>query len=613
MKFNNGYFGACICVLALLGTAIGGYVLNIEKDTREVTKFNYIADISGLFNYTDAPEYISYNPSSNYVGYSHEDVVYTPSSTVNNYRYVLSEGTTTTLVTTAINKTSDYGSAYATWPNDAIVTAWNESSVQFSANNPESIIPGAQDGHYLVPTLADALLSISPTYRSYASLEVELANNPDSHAPVFFYAGDWIRSEVVLPGGYSSVSYSATFTDNNLPDKFVINVPSDMASAYRGDTIVWQANINDIGVFNKYIVPATGDINLRDTQTWIQVKGISYPTYGFMQPSAGVKATTTVAEWSNGYNNSLIDVKISKNGDVAGNQSVEFNIGDSTVAFTYISGTLSYVNGSLSDVGAESVPLGSWLAVQMRVDALSGKIILTPTNDANMLTTVEPTEYSTVLEDYFTPGVLDTFEVSIGSNVNNSMKFQVTDTMVFLNTYNTVMIDPSITVSDWFPDMARFRLNFYSFAILGDSMTINGQSCPIDRDSGTITFTNVAGFTYTKKLENFYLTYEDNVTITFVNDGSSYDLGTLTDAEVSFSGMWYFITGLYEPVQASETYWNWNLNGFQASAGECLVIFLTIIGAGVLVYVVWGKGKLGFLDWVVIILAVFFGSAILGF
>ena len=618
MRFNNGYFGACICVLALLGTAIGGFVLNIEQDTHQVTRYDYIADISGLFSYTDAPEYINYNPSTNFVGYSSGDVIYSPSATVNNYRYVVSDGTSTSLVNTIITQGSDLGSDYAPWVDDAIIKVYNHSSVSLgSSDDPELFTPIFQSQHALVPTLAKTLDSLAPGYRSYASIEIDLTYS-SSTSPVWFYGGSWVRQDIEV-GGNTITTYSADFTDSQLPDTITINVASEQASAYRSGTLLWQENINNIGVFNKYWVTNSGDtINVsRNTQVHFEVSGISFPTYGYMQPSAGVKATSSQATWQNGYENSVIDVKISKNGDVGTPyQGTHFEIGsDFGIDVTMSGNKISIYYGSISDPSDWTLTnLGTWLAVQMRIDSLSGRIILTPTNDADLTRTVEPTSYSTILDGVLTPGTLTSFKVETANNgAMPSMKFQVTDTWVFLNTYNTVMIDPSIEVNDYFPSLTEYRLNFYSFAILGDSMTINGQVCPIDRDNGTITFENVAGFTFTKKLENFYLTYDTNVYITFVNDGSEYDLGTVTDEEVSFTGMWYFITGLYDPVTVNETFWNWNLGGFQASAGECLILFLGIIGAGIVVYTVFGKGKLGFLDWLVIIFAVFIGSCFLGF
>ena len=630
LKFNNGYFGACICVLALLGTAISGFVLNVDQESREVTKYSYVADVSGLFSYSDAPEYISYNPSTNYTGYTPlSNVDITPSSTANNYSYILADGTTSTLGTATITNSTDYGSDYVKWaytdpnnPNELVgVIATNESSVTLGGN--EKIWPIWANHETNIPTLKNVLDAILPDISGYATIEIELTYS-NSVSPVFFYAGDWqyTRSVLEVPPPVGNIiynNYNTTFTDAQLPDKLVLDKASNLISAYRNDELLWKELSINVGVFNKYYVPDSGDSpNVsRNTTVDLSIKGVTYPTYGYMNPKAGVRVVSPIYDfvtWSNGYQNSVVDLKIIKDGDYPSNyQGVYFKVNNSLnerrfdVSYNYNTGHFHY-----RDILTGTVDLGTWLGVGIRIDGLSGKVIVTPTNDVDLTKSVEPTEYSIVSDSLIIPGEIS--EISVTRNADKSLKFNVTDTMVFLNTYNTVMIDPSLEVSDYFPNLDDYRLNFYSFAVMGDSITINGQTCPVNRDNGTFTFENVAGFEFTKKLENFYITQKDgNTILTFVNDGSEYDLGETTDTEVSFDGMWYFVTGLWDSYIANETFWNWDLSGFQATAGECLLIFLGIIGAGVIIYIVWGKGKLGFLDWLVIIFAVFLASAFLGF
>ena len=597
-------------------------MLNIDEDTRQVTKFNYIADVSGLFSYSDAPEYIEYNPSSNYVGYG-TDVIYTPSSVVNNYRYKISDGgdydgtlnfSYNDVYSWDYQRWDDYSDVRLNYTGSTFSTLFEDSYTQygqtFNIDIWTHITPDDTPPKHI--QYVTKLSNILDNLNIPSSIESgTLIYHRESNYPVFFYPGDW---NTVVGDGRNRVV--AEVNDDNYPTYMEVDMASELVTAYRGSTIVWQKQAENVAVIGWYA--SYEDVNTEaDVSGYFTFYGVGYPVYGYMQPTAGVKATSTSATWQNGYDNSVIDVKIIKNGDVnTPYQGTSFDLGsDFGIDITMTGNKISIYYGAISDPSDWTLrEIGNWLGIQMRIDALSGNIILTPTNDVNLMTTVEPTAYSITLEGVLTPGTLTSFKVETANNgAMPSMKFQVTDTWVFLNTYNTVMIDPSITVTDYFPSLSEYRLNFYSFALIGNSMTINGQVCPIDRDNGTITFENVAGFTFTKKLENFYLTYDTNVTITFVNDGSSYDLGELTDDEVSFDGMWYFVTGLYEPYEATEYFWNWNLDGFQASAGECLLLFLGIIGAGVVVYTVFGKGKLGYLDWIVIIFAVFLGSCFLGF
>lgn len=611
MKFNNGYFGACIVVLALLGTAISGFVLNIEKDTREVTNYDYVADVSGLFSYTDAPEYIDYNPSTNLNGYD-DDVVYTPSNVVNNYRYKISDGSSTALTCPNIRGTDTNPLDYGPFQTNQIV-AFNPNPIQEGPLN-----VGAVDHKAGGMKFTDYLNRLS--IAQYDTVELNLTyNNP---YPVFFYPDGWTfyTIPIHLPSGDTSVEAWTNDTpltyERNNPTKLVIQTNSNLVSAYNGSTLLWSNTADNVGVFAWYIV---GNQNA-DTGVDITGVGISPASYGYMNPNAGVKAKSTGATWTNGYENSVIDLKIIKNGDesVGTGQILNLSIPKNNYLGTWFLLQFIYNNSGFhvqyNDGTQHIIDLGGWLGVQVRIDALNGDVILTPTNDLNLLTTVQPTDYSTVIEDCIDGQIKTSFKVSKVGDAP-SLKFQVTDTKVFLNTYNTVMVDPTLRISDYFPEYSEYRLNFYSFAILGDSITINNKVCTVNKEDGTITFRNVADFEFTKKLANIYLTFENGHTyLTFVNDSSVYDLGETVNSVVSFSGMWYFTTGLYKANPGLETYWNLDLDGmFHATAGECLLIFIGIIGAGIIVYTVWGRGKLGVFDWLVVIFAVFLGSCVLGF
>lgn len=634
MKFANGMFGACICVVALLGTAIGGFVLNIEEDTRTVTNYNYVADVSGLFSYSDAPEYVSYNPSTNYVGYSLGGVTYTPATTINNYRYVIENGGTDTdsiTVTDSSSFPADYGNFQFGYSDQDVVQQpdvrflW-DGSINFgtastifgnSSNaHVSSVGTPIEDSKVHITKLTNVLNELNNNMALYMSVTVDVAY--DTTYPVLFYAGGWSTTEVSSYGGYFNAYHTTMNESNSMPDKLEVNIASYMVNAYRDNVLIWSATADNVGVLAWYSTQSNG-LNSVSCSATLSATFIEYPTYGYMQPSAGVTAvydrtTNDYATWSNGYDNSVIDIKIVKNGDLPTPQQLRFLLGGTRyvdITRDASDWTVIWHLGSPATIEGED-NIGNWLAIQMRIDAVSGRIIFTPTNDVDLTTTVEPNGYSFTAENVLTRGTIQDFQVKTDTN---SLKFQVTDTSVFLNTYSTVMVNPTLEISDYFPSYGNYRLNFYSFALLGDSITINGQVCPINKDDGTITFENVAGFSFTKKLENLYITVNVNARthLSFVNDNTTYDLGDTVDTTVSFDGMWFFTTGLYKMSVGSETYWNWNLDGFQLNGGECLIIFLGIIALGVLIYTVYNRGKLGFLDWLVIIFVVFIGSCMLGF
>lgn len=132
--------------------------------------------------------------------------------------------------------------------------------------------------------------------------------------------------------------------------------------------------------------------------------------------------------------------------------------------------------------------------------------------------------------------------------------FSVYNTKVFMNTYDAVMIDPSIDLADYWPDMDYYRYQFQSFAIYGDSVTINNVTYPVT--DGHITVHNK-----TYDLVNIALSYsaQGRTSITFINQNKTVDLGPTVDKEVSFSGIWYFNAGLYEGYDTTELIYNWDV------------------------------------------------------
>lgn len=100
--------GVVIVALALVAALGASYFAGVEPTEVQVTKYQYLADVSGLFDYDRSPQYIEFDPSSNYVGFYSKDtgeywpvkdVGYEKNPNVNNYKVnlepiVLSRATT---------------------------------------------------------------------------------------------------------------------------------------------------------------------------------------------------------------------------------------------------------------------------------------------------------------------------------------------------------------------------------------------------------------------------------------------------------------------------------------------------------------------------------------
>lgn len=82
MRKVTGYIGALIVVVALMGSILAGYALNVNGQSEVVNEYENVTDVSGLYSHTDQKTYIDYNPASNYIGYGLEGETFQNTSNV---------------------------------------------------------------------------------------------------------------------------------------------------------------------------------------------------------------------------------------------------------------------------------------------------------------------------------------------------------------------------------------------------------------------------------------------------------------------------------------------------------------------------------------------------
>ena len=81
MRKVTGYIGALIIVMALMGSVLAGYALNINGTSAVVNDYEEVTDVSGLYSHSQEKNYIEYNPADNYIGY---DIKQSDAFTINN-------------------------------------------------------------------------------------------------------------------------------------------------------------------------------------------------------------------------------------------------------------------------------------------------------------------------------------------------------------------------------------------------------------------------------------------------------------------------------------------------------------------------------------------------
>ena len=265
--------------------------------------------------------------------------------------------------------------------------------------------------------------------------------------------------------------------------------------------------------------------------------------------------------------------------------------------------------------------LGNWPSFQVTIDSENGKVVVCPVRSIDNFTSF--TLYENQSLTVFDFSIIKDTAIyvikhsDIGNGINQT-KFSVVSTDVFLDTYGAVMNNPSINIYDYFPQYDKVRLNFYSFALYGTSITINGTTYPLDGAYVTVQYVNdLNGDHYlpsyfpeqavkTKKLEltNIYVTWDGSrVSLTFVNDRFTIDLGAYTEYQeiVSFQGLWYFSSMVYEPYSATEKQLGDWKDLPEVDKNTMLLIFLgflLLIGAFAYIHVRRSDG--GYVDLIII-------------
>ena len=242
--------------------------------------------------------------------------------------------------------------------------------------------------------------------------------------------------------------------------------------------------------------------------------------------------------------------------------------------------------------------IGSWNTYLISIDTEDGNVSVTPVRTFASFTdfTLSDRQTHTILD--FSETVKDvavkTILHSDGGPQPNHVRFSVVDTWPFLDSYGVLLSNPTINMFDYFPQFDSIRVNFYSFAIFGDSITINGITYPVTDGKVTVTYVTDDGKNYlpevmpnqdpknrTFDLTNIYVTFSDDghAYLTFADKRFTIDLGQYQpgDWTISMAGTWYFATMAYEPYTGYEK----SLSGWKTlpttSANEMLLIFLGVL------------------------------------
>lgn len=409
---------------------------------------------------------------------------------------------------------------------------------------------------------------------------------------------DWSSTNIT----FGAVS-TYTHVKNDLGDHTLnINLANNTVTTESGTypvseyTIYWQT-LPSYGSYNTETETSiTGTLGgLSGYQSGQDYSGIKYSadidsvvsTYMVIKDGAYINTASAqkITEWRNIHQNGKVEILFhAKLPNVFYQNQLILSTTD-TIKITHYANTETKISFN----GGTEKYIGNWNNYIISIDAQKGTVKATPCDIFVNYQQFNRIDYTYDIGT-FTPNQ----EISkiLYEYTSSSWGFSVVNTDVFLNTYNSVMKDASLTINDYFTDLGETRVNFYSFALYGNSVTINGHTYYGSASAQSINQTNNIAIPITDSeghttykihtLTNIYITYSNDghTYLTFDDEDVTYDLGETVNQTLSFSGNWYFTTGLYKGYMTTESHYQWEVGKLTLRLPAIALIFvgLTVLG-----------------------------------
>ena len=622
MKFQRGVKGFVLVIVSLMITTVLGYALAAEETINTVTDYDPYANISGLYDYDRTDKYVPYDPAANLTGYHAENsedsmsgvsftatdgkanmypVIQNPEITTGSESSISGLGLTQNTPPTGANAYYRWG---IVWDDDS-VTIMN---VQTHPGTKATLRPGVTDldnllSHYPVYQTADIIEWTFPTGIILNKDSWQEQREVTGSLLSYYYTIHCSQSDIVKSLEYNKKleSITATFSDGS---KKTIGDPKLIDLCYLGAS-------EDAVISNLQVLGDSGSF-----------KTYTYPDPIYYDPLHGVKLTAPTVIWENGYRNAALSITF--NNSVSGDyQVLEYSLElkngyhlNITVSFSRNGGvTIDLTDSGNTSVGYAFYRLSAWKTGIINLDLENAIFTVTPCNSFRDFSSYKEYPNLEIEEgslDFLEDVKGQDFSKIIIDNENgdeySNLEFQIGDTRAFLNTYGSVMNDPSISISEYYPELTEYRLDYRSFALYGDSVTINGVTYPVTNGTISVIVNDVPEI---HELQNIAIYHTGgNTKLEFINDDVTYDLGATTDDTVSFIGTWYFENDLYKQVQKDVKTYDLDFRTFGFDSGAFVMMFLGLLAVSSAI--VARKSGLSAVDLGVIVISGIVGLTIVG-
>lgn len=652
MQFPSGMVGVSIVLFAIMGTIGVGYLLNGNTTYETVDGYDYVTDVTGLYNYTPVAAYAPYSPAANNYQYSTvkanlgtytSGISYTEAGAAN-LNPIITPSSGTTVTTGTIS--------YADLPGDEITArAVIVRQINPATNGIEAYVAPELNAK-LIPlrSLVDQIGDYTTISIPFPNLNANLSYTQDGTAytdsytfqPVgIYYAtnattyddainaakdhyatasgqNNYLTSSINsdisidLPAGATQIRPHETKLVSNpvgVISSLTINPNGTATYTYTYNDVPTQRTVNidatTLIVFSNNYTSGSSTIDYTDTYTpQITYTKTIIVDIEYMDPNYGVSTTADTVYWSNGNDIGSVQWLIKRPSATTAQTFTAYHA-DNTAASTFTVNydtwwTLSY-NGANINMGKawDGVLITAYYTGELQWSPVRFFTNFTEYRIGNT-TTIEASAPMNAAISYYT------ITKAAGAP---SFNFAVVGTSVASGNVPGAMFNASFNIANYFPQYDDVRVSFDSAAYVGTEVKVGTWTMDVDSGSFVGEFT-IGSETYRVDLTkpwSINWTSADTVSITYTPYNK---MGTQTvtilnqDAAkvVNLSGQWVIDTDLYEITSKEEPVYNWNFGHWGLAKVPFIVCVIGLIALLSIAYRITGVSFHG-LDYAVIALA----------
>lgn len=610
MKFKGGMLGVCAVVLSILGTIILGTVLSIDETVSTRSDYRSIADVTGLVETTSDPYFTDYTPSANWTGYYTEGsdskyisgVDYTTTSQANNYPVY--DGT-------PVNTTGSID--LNGLPEGSLIpSGYDELRIYRSYNNYTSGV-----GYTSNPSIT-SLATIVNAIKTRTTISITFDGGSSTYNPTRAYItnqGNGVNTPFYPASGSKAIYGNSLWwgvgvlgNEYYITSSWTVDVNTQIATTIQNGTtrtydanlvlVSWGGDVVQNGGSGYNVIPST----LTYTKTDANVQ--------YMDITHGVRlnnyATSDNTIWDNGYRNGSLSMILKGTSGSSLNMEMDISSWNGTAWADPVTNNISVdwdtsggVYSTTITVNGASKNIGSWNNVLLNINAELGTVEASPIT--SIMSYTNYTTGITIPVGTINKGSWEEISfIPVPGKVAPEM--EVTSTRVYMDTYGAVFRNANLDLSSYFPDYPNYAVKFGNFALIGDSITINGNVLPVIGDA-----VEYDGNLYPIKDSSIVF---DNGNVSLKTTEKDIDLGTTTTENIYFSGIWYVPLTFQEIYITSGTSYEWIPYGFGLDYNASVLVFIGLIVAVMFIAPLL-KVKPKVMDWVVVVFAGIIGAGLL--